>query len=122
MTGWARMKRPAAQGRVRNVTRRRPLPRMSRNLALMPSVATRERTGMVTVATATPKTPRGSCMRRKATLSHEVGPFSIGRWAAKPVFMNTLIWTALPAMTEGTMRVRMRRTPGSRHAKSGRKR
>ena len=76
--------------------------------------------GSVTVAMATPKTPSGNCMSRKALLSHVTAP--LPWWLANEALTITLICTALAAMTAGPISRRMARTPSSRHRKSGRNR
>jgi hypothetical protein len=53
-------------GSTRNATSRMPFARVGRKSVPMPPIAARDRAGRVTVATATPKTPMGSCIRRKA--------------------------------------------------------
>ena len=73
--------------------------------------------GRVTVAIATPKTPSGSCMRRKELLSHVTAP--LPWWLAKEALTITLTCTALAATTAGPISRRMVRTPSSRHWKSG---
>ena len=66
MIGSARTINPTAEGSVRKTARRMALANVERKRPISPSAEAREITGRVTVATATPKTPSGSCMSRKA--------------------------------------------------------
>src|SRR6476620_1226588 len=105
MIGWARKYKPTPAGRVRKTANRSALLRVGPNSDRSECAAIRETTGKVIVATATPKTPIGSCMRRKAKLNQDTASFP--RNDAKLLLTITLIWTALAAITEGTMRTRI---------------
>ena len=60
----------------------------------------------------------GSCIRRNAKFSQETASFPTND--AKLLLTITLICTALAAITDGTIRTRILRIPGSFHRKSGR--
>jgi hypothetical protein len=84
---------------------------------VLPTAALRETKGSVTVATATPKIPRGNCIKRKAMFNHVIGPSPIPD--AKMLLTATFTCTALAAIIAGPIIPSMVRTPGSRHLKSG---
>ena len=71
---------------------------------MSPAATWRARVGSATVPTATPKSPIGSCMNRKATLSHETGPSP--RYEAKLLFTKTFTCTAAAPIVAGAIRRR----------------
>src|SRR6266403_644658 len=87
-----------------------------RNASVLPVAAMRASSGSATVPSATPKTPRGNCIRRNATVSQNVGPSP--SCEANTELTSTFTWVVLAAITDGPIRCRIARTPGSRQRKS----
>src|SRR6266550_3851573 len=96
MIGSARIMSPIAAGIVSNSTSRTECASAERNSFVLPTAALRETNGSVTVATATPKIPRGNCIKRKAMFSHVIGPSPIPD--AKMLLTATFTCTALAEM------------------------
>ena len=66
MIGSASTTKPTVAGNTRNITSFSPFESVGAKSSPTPLIAARERAGRVTVATATPNTPMGSCISRKA--------------------------------------------------------
>ena len=84
------------------------------------ATAARASAGRLTVARATPNTPIGSCMSRKAYHSHDTLPCS-SRLAIR-VLTSRLSCVAASPTVAGAMSRATRRTPGWRVGHSKRKR
>ena len=97
-----------------------PIARVTGKVACSRPIMTQGSAFLRSVATATPKTPSGNCIRRKAMLSQLIGPLPNDE--AKPLFTATFTCTALAAIVAGAMSARMVRTPRSRQLKSNRNR
>ena len=74
--GRARTMRPTADGTFRNATSRSADPSVCFTAAMSRAAARCATPAPATVAMATPKTPSGSCMRRKAFWSQVFAPTS----------------------------------------------
>ena len=88
-----------------------------RNAPISPATTSRDSSGSVTVPSATPNRPSGSCINRKAMASQKIAPSPSVE--ANIELISTLICVVLAAMTAGPIRARMAITPGSRQRKSG---
>jgi len=86
---------------------------------MSPPTASRDSSGRVTLPSATPNRPSGSCISRKAIASQKIGPSPSVE--ANIELISTLNWVVLAAMTDGPISARIASTPASRQAKSGRK-
>ena len=84
---------------------------------MSPAPARRDSSGSVTVPSATPNRPSGSCIRRNAIDSQKIGPSPSVE--ANIELTSTLNCVVLAAMTDGPMSARMALTPESRQPKSG---
>ena len=118
MIGSASTIRPTDAGIViRNASR---IPRASslRKAIVLPLAASLASSGSATVPRATPKMPSGSCIRRNATVSQNVGPSP--SCDANIELISTFTWVVLAATTDGPIRRKIDLTPGSRQWKSGR--
>ncbi len=87
------------------------LDRVRRNSSKLPAPALLEIEGSVADAIATPKSPSGNCMKRKAYPSQLTGPLP-GIREAKLVFTMTLICTAALPRMAGPISRMMCRSPG----------
>ena len=117
MMGSASIMRPTLAGMVMRNASRMPRASSLRKASVLPLAAMRVSSGSATVPSATPKTPSGSCMRRNATVSQNVGPSP--SCEANTELTSTLTCVVLAAITDGPIRRRIARTPGSRQRKSG---
>ena len=117
MMGSASTMRPMLDGMVMRKVSRIPRASSLRKASVLPVAAMRASSGSATVPSATPKIPSGSCINRKATVSQKVGPSP--SWEANTELTSTFSCVVLAAITDGPMRRRIERTPGSRQWKSG---
>src|SRR6266850_300835 len=110
ITGRAITASHSAAGTVRKNTRRRVADSVVLSCGMSFATAARDRAGRLTVASATPKTPIGSCMILNAYHSHETLPC----WSrlAICVLTSRLSWVAASPIVAGTMSAATRRTPG----------
>ena len=93
--GTPKSARPTIDGTVRNRTMRSPRRSVPDKAAQSFRAASRDRCVRAVVPTATPNTPIGSCMRRKAYDSHEIAPSTQPRRypAARPA-MTPMVRTS----------------------------
>ncbi len=118
--GRAMTARNSAEGTVRSSTSRTDSESVPRTAGMSRRTAARESAGRLTVATATPKSPIGSCMRRNAYWSHDTLPSR--KLAAIAWLTKMLSWVAASPTVAGSMSEATRRTPGCQFGSSGRSR
>ena len=107
---------PAAAGTQSRATSSSACRSAERMASASPRATCRDTTGRVTVPIATPKSPIGSCMKRKATFSHDTGP--LPRYEAKLLLTNTFTCTAAAPIVAGAMSRSTWRSAGSRSART----
>ena len=112
--------RPTAAGRVMRNASRIPRASSERKEVRLPAAASRASSGSDTMPSATPNTPSGSCIRRNAIASQNVGPSP--SCEANMEFTITFTCVELAAITDGPINCRIATTPLSFHWKSRPKR
>ncbi len=110
----------SAAGTVRKNTSRSVADSVVLSRGMSFATAARDNAGRLTVASATPNTPIGSCMMRNAYHSHDTLPC----WSRLAIWVLTsrLSWVAASPIVAGTMSVATRRTPGCQVGRSKRSR
>src|SRR6266516_1005209 len=123
MIGRPRTISPSEDGIVSSNTNVRDRDKVLRNSSKLLTAALRETDGRRADAKATPKTPSGNCMKRKAYVSQLTGPSGprsgSERREAKLVFTVTLIWTAVLTRIAGPIRRKICCNPGCDQLKAG---
>ena len=103
---------PMVEGMVNRNMSRIARASSERKASICPPTTRRDKSGSVTVPSATPNRPSGNCINRKAIASQKIAPSP--NVEANMELMSTLIWVVLAAMTAGPMSARMAVTPSSR--------
>ncbi len=121
MMGEASTTSPTVEGTLRKATSRIAWPRVSRTPSRSCAAARSATPAPATVAMATPNTPSGNCISRKAKFSQVTARLSC---EAKMVLTTMFTWVAESPTTAAAMSPAMRRMPGSAPAprSRGRKR
>ena len=114
MIGSASIISPMVEGMVsRNIEPHARATSSARKAVIWPATTRRDSSGSVTVPSATPNSPSGSCISRNAIASQKIAPSPSVE--ANIELISTLICVVLAAITDGPMSARMALTPGSRH-------
>ena len=112
MIGSASIISPMVEGMVSRNMSRMARASSARNAVIWPATTSRDRSGSVTVPSATPNRPSGSCINRKAMASQNIAPSPSVE--ANMELTSTLTWVVLAAITAGPISDKIANTPASR--------